>query len=63
MKRGADARDAERIAERDKERRRSGQKVSRDIPNIYETFTKINEKQECEENQQGKTKQIISKIK
>ena len=63
MKRGADARDAQRIAERDKERRRSGQKVSRGNPNIYGTFTRINEKREYKENQQEKTKQIISKIK
>jgi hypothetical protein len=63
MKRGADARDEQRIAERDKERRRSGQKVSRGIPKIYGTFTKMNEKRECEENLQGITKQIISKIK
>jgi hypothetical protein len=63
MKRGADARDAERIAERDNERRRSGQNVSRDIANFYRTFTKMNEKQECEEAQQAETYQIISKIK
>jgi hypothetical protein len=50
MKRGADARDAEQIAERDNERRRSGQKVSREIPDIYETFTKTNKKREFEEN-------------
>jgi hypothetical protein len=63
MKLGADARDAERIAERDKERRRSLQKVSLDIPYIYGTFTKMNEKWERAENQRGKAKQIISKIK
>jgi hypothetical protein len=44
MKRGADARDADRIEERDNKRRRSGQKVSRDTPNFYGTFTKIDEK-------------------
>jgi hypothetical protein len=54
MKRGADARDEERIAKMDNKRRRSGQKVSRDIPNIYGTFTKIGEKQEWKENQQEK---------
>jgi len=46
MKQGADARDAERVAERDNERRRSGQKVLRDIPNFYGTLTKISEEQE-----------------
>ncbi len=54
MKRGADARDADKIEERDNERRRSGQKVSRDIPNFYGTFTKIGDKQEWKENQQEK---------
>jgi hypothetical protein len=54
MKRGADAREAERIEERDNERRRKGQEVSRDIPNFYGTFTKIGEKQEWKENQQEK---------
>jgi len=46
MKRGADARDPESVEERDNERRRSGQKVSRDTPNFYRTFTKIGENQE-----------------
>jgi hypothetical protein len=55
MKRGADARDAQRIAERGRKRRRSGQKVSRNIPNIYGTFTKMNEKQEAKKI--GKRKQ------